>query len=130
MQNDARDQLEAVDEQFSTLQAEAIRVDPGVGRIDQEIAKELKRPNPDQDRLQDLRARRVVEIERVRQEFVIAHPRLHDLRQSLVSTINQLGSQIQSTLGVSSGVSSQQVDDAVQRQLQKGTPSYLQPYNP
>ena len=130
--NDARDQLEAVSEQFSTLQAEAIQNDAGVARIDQEIAKELQRSNPDQDRLKSLRERRVTEIERVRQEFVIAHPRLHDLRQSLVDTINQLGSQIQSTLSVGSGVSTQQVDDAVQRQLQKqkGIPPYLQPYNP
>lgn len=130
VQNDARDQLEAVSEQFSTLQDEAIRSDAGVMKVDKEIAQELSRSNPDQKRLQDLRERRVVEIERVRDEFVIAHPRLHDLRQSLVDTINQLGSQIQSTLGVGSGVSAQQVDDAVQRQLQKGTPPYLQPYNP
>ena len=112
------------------MQAEAIQADPGVGRIDKEIAQELKRSNPDQDRLKSLRERRVVEIERVRQEFIIAHPRLYDLRQSLVNTINQLGSQIQSTLGVSSGTSGQQVNDAVQRQLRKGTPEYLQPYNP
>jgi hypothetical protein len=130
VQNDARDDLEAVSEQFNTLQAEAIQADPGVGRIDKEIAQELKRSNPDQDRLKSLRERRVVEIERVRQEFIIAHPRMYDLRQSLTNTINQLGSQIQSTLGVSSGTSGQQVNDAVQRQLRKGTPEYLQPYNP
>lgn len=130
VQNDARDDLEALEEQFSTLQAEAIRGDAGVMRIDKEIDQELKRSSPDQDRLKALRERRVVEIERVRQEFIIAHPNLYDRRQSLVNTINQLGSQIQSTLGVGSGVSAQQVDDAVQRQLQKGTPSYLQPYNP
>jgi hypothetical protein len=130
VQNDARDQLKAVSEQFETLQNEAIRNDAGVMRIDKEIAKEANRPNPDQDRLKDLRVRRVSEVARVREAFIVDNPKLYDLRQSLVNTINQLGSQIQSTLGVGSGVSGQQVNSAVQRQLQKGIPPYLQPYNP
>jgi hypothetical protein len=104
VQNDARDQLKAVSEQFETLQNEAIR--------------------------NDLRVRRVSEVARVREAFIVDNPKLYDLRQSLVNTINQLGSQIQSTLGVGSGVSGQQVNSAVQRQLQKGIPPYLQPYNP
>ena len=70
MQNDARDQLEAVSEQFSTLQAEAIRSDAGVMRIDKELAQELKRSNRDQKRIDDLRERRVLEVARV-EAFIV-----------------------------------------------------------
>lgn len=128
VQNDARDSLEKVSEQFNALQNEAVRSDPAVQLLNRKIADAIE--DDDVDEANRLRRQIPKEVARIEEEFIIANSQLYDTFKDLTDTINRLDSQIQSTVMGDSEVSSQQVDDAVQRQLQKGTSEYLQPYNP
>jgi DNA repair exonuclease SbcCD ATPase subunit len=128
VQNDARDSLEKISEQFNELQNEAVRTDPAVQLLNRKIAEAID--DDDVDEANRLRAQIPREVARIQEEFIIANSQLYDTYKSLTDTVNSLGSQIQSTVMGDSGISNQQVDDIVKRQLQKGTPEYLQPYNP
>lgn len=128
VQNDARDQQEKISEQLNTLQAEAVAKDPVIGNIDMAIAKASNKD--DADEVTRLRKQRVKEVQRVYDQFIIDNRRLYDLYVGLTQTINRLDSQIQSTVMGDSGVNTQQVEGALQRQLRKEAPEYLQPYNP
>ena len=128
VQNDARDQQEKISEQLNTLQAEAVAKDPVIGNIDMAIAKASN--DDDADEVTRLRKQRVKEVQRVYDQFIIDNRRLYDLYVGLTQTINRLDSQIQSTVMGDSGVNTQQVEGALQRQLRKEAPEYLQPYNP
>ena len=128
VQNDARDQQEKISEQLNTLQAEAVAKDPVIGNIDMAIAKASNKD--DADEVTRLRKQRVKEVQRVYDQFIIDNSRLYDLYVGLTQTINRLDSQIQSTVMGDSGVNTQQVEGALQRQLRKEAPEYLQPYNP
>ena len=110
------------------MQAEAIAKDPVIGNIDMAIAKASN--DDDADEVTRLRNQRVLEVERVNRQFIIDNRRLYDLYVGLTQTINRLDSQIQSTVMGDSGVNTQQVEGALQRQLRKEAPEYLQPYNP